>query len=226
MKKLLLLAVSLLGMASAQAQTITAEDVEALKGKDAGVISVALATNGASGIRDAQFSFVVPTGLTLGTIEKGEAATDNGDEAYTYAISDGVPVTNGTKYTVVVYSTDAENFVDGAILNIPVSVPADYSGTYWAETAYDLDGIAYTVEDATETAVAADTYKFEVGLLGDANKSGSVTADDATAILSAYLGTLDSTAPFSALAANANEDAAGDVTADDATAALQIYLAQ
>lgn len=180
MKKLLLLAVSLLGMASAQAQTITAEDVIALPGQS-GTISVDLATNGESGIRDAQFSFVVPTGLTLGTPGVGDATEEAGGEgSYTVAISDGETLGNGTKYTVVVYSTDANNFNDGAILNIPVSVPADYSGTYWDETtAYDLNGIAYTVENATETAVAADTYKFEVGLLGDVNKSGDVAFADA-----------------------------------------------
>ncbi len=220
MKKLLLLAVSLLGMASAQAQTITAEDVIALPGQS-GTISVDLATNGESGIRDAQFSFVVPAGLTLGTPEVGDATEEAGGEgSYTVAISDGETLGNGTKYTVVVYSTDANNFNDGAILNIPVSVPADYSGTYWDETtAYDLNGIAYTVEDATETAVAADTYKFEVGLLGDFDKSGDITFDDITGLYN-YMST-PGDFPFVCA------DVSGDnvVGFDDATGILNIMNA-
>lgn len=179
MKKLLLMAVALLGTYAAQAQTISVEDVLAVDGKNPAIqVNIANTTGDE---RDAQFTFVVPTGVTIGTPAVGSATDDAGSGAYAVALSDPTTVTGGTQYTAVVYSEQGEFFNNGVILNIPVTIPADFSD-YWNETTHALSGIHYTVDDATETTPADDAYTFQVGLLGDANKDKSVDFGDARVI--------------------------------------------
>lgn len=175
MKKLLLMAVALLGTYAAQAQTISVEDVLAVDGKNPAIqVNIANTTGDE---RDAQFTFVVPTGVTIGTPAVGSATDNAGSGAYAVALSDPTNVTGGTQYTAVVYSEQGEFFNDGVVLNIPVDV--SNVSTYWNETTHALSGIHYTVDDATETTPADDAYTFQVGLLGDVNKSGDVAFADA-----------------------------------------------
>ena len=176
MKKLLLMAVALLGTYAAQAQTISVEDVLAVDGKNPAIqVNIANTTGDE---RDAQFTFVVPTGVTIGTPAVGSATDDAGSGAYAVALSDPTTVTGGKQYTAVVYSEQGEFFNDGVVLNIPVTIPADFSD-YWNETTHALSGIHYTVDDATETTPADDAYTFQVGILGDVNKNGEVALADA-----------------------------------------------
>ena len=180
MKKLLLMAVALLGTYAAQAQTISVEDVLAVAGKNPAIqVNIANTTGDE---RDAQFTFVVPTGVTIGTPAIGSATDNAGSGAYAVALSDPSTVTGGTQYTAVVYSEQGEFFNDGVVLNIPVEIPADFSD-YWNETTHALSGIHYTVDDATETTPPYDSYKFQVGLLGDVTKSGSIDFEDISGIL-------------------------------------------
>lgn len=179
MKKLLLMAVALLGTYAAQAQTISVEDVLAVDGKNPAIQVNIASTTGDE--RDAQFTFVVPTGVTIGTPAVGSATDNAGSGAYAVALSDPSTVTGGTQYTAVVYSEQGEFFNDGVILNIPVDV--SNVSTYWNETTHALSGIHYTVDDATETTPADDAYTFQVGLLGDVDKSGSVNFSDVSAAL-------------------------------------------
>lgn len=214
MKKLLLLAVALLGTAYAQAQTITADDVKALKGKGDVNIAVALGSSG-DAVRDVQFSFVVPTGLNLGTPTVGDATTDAGAGAYAVAISDPTAVTGGNKYTVVVYSEDGEFFNDGTILNIPVTIPTDYADL-WTTTSCSLEGIAYTVDDATETAVADDAYSVLVGLFGDVDKNKSIGVGDISGVADLVANGTTSTYADAAFAADTdgnNSIGVGDISA-------------
>lgn len=191
MKKLLLMAVALLGSYAAQAQTISVEDVLAVAGKNPAIqVNIANTTGDE---RDAQFTFVVPTGVTIGTPAIGSATENAGSGAYAVALSDFTTVTGGKQYTAVVYSEQGEFFNDGVVLNIPVEIPADFSD-YWNETTHALSGIHYTVDDATETTPADDAYTFQVGLLGDVNKSGDVAFADAGLIF-AYME--DGTTPAS-----------------------------
>ena len=180
MKKLLLMAVALLGTYAAQAQTISVEDVLAVDGKNPAIqVNIANTTGDE---RDAQFTFVVPTGVTIGTPAVGSATDNAGSGAYAVALSDPSTVTGGTQYTAVVYSEQGEFFNDGVVLNIPVEIPADFSD-YWNETTHALSGIHYTVDDATETTPADDAYKFQVGLIGDVDKSSGVDFFDISEVL-------------------------------------------
>lgn len=226
MKKLLLMAVALLGTYAAQAQTISVEDVLAVDGKNPAIQVNIASTSGQ--VRDAQFTFVVPTGVTMGTPAVGSATDNAGSGAYAVALSDPTTATDGsgTQYTAVVYSEQGEFFNDGVVLNIPVTIPENFSG-YWNETTHALSGIHYTVDDATETTPADDAYTFQVGLLGDVDKSGAVKIADAQAIVDYVLHIIadapnDPTNPFVAFVADID---GGGVTIADAQAAVDLFLA-
>lgn len=217
MKKLLLMAVALLGTYAAQAQTISVEDVLAVDGKNPAIqVNIANTTGDE---RDAQFTFVVPTGVTIGTPAIGSATTDAGG-AYAVALSDPTTVTGGTQYTAVVYSEQGEYFNDGVILNIPVDV--SNVSAYWNETTHALSGIHYTVDDATETTPADDAYTFQVGLLGDVDKSSGVDFDDITGVLG-YIAAPTTVDDFALSIANVTGDSAIDF--DDITGILNIIAA-
>lgn len=218
MKKLLLMAVALLGSFAAQAQTIGNEGA-VLKGK-AGSMTINL--NGVSAARDMQFSVLVPTGITLGTVD-GSCVADDTDMYDGVAISDGEAVTGGTKYTIVVYSTEAETTDGGKILNLPVTISNDYAGGFWANTTVaTISDAKFTNDAAEEAAAAVGTYAFEVGLLGDANKNGVVETTDLSAAIGYMLNSATSTA--SKLAADVDEN--GQVLTTDLSGIVNIMLTQ
>lgn len=210
-KKLLLLAVSLLGMASAQAQTLSVADnaFEVLKG---GSNTLTVNIGSATDVRDVQFNIVLPTGVTLGEV-------GSGNENYTAAISDATAVDGGSQYTVILYSASGAKVP--TTVTFPISVADSYAGNLWDDLGSSLSAAKTTDDDATETDVAAadiSEYTFEVGLLGDANKNGSVNIADVSTIISAVIG--GNPSPYSALAANANET--GGVNIADVSAVISI----
>jgi len=221
MKKLLLMAVALLGTYAAQAQTISVEDVLAVDGQNPAIQVNIASTSGQ--VRDAQFTFVVPTGVTMGTPAVGSATDNAGSGAYAVALSDPTTVTGGTQYTAVVYSEQGEFFNDGVVLNIPVTIPADFSD-YWNETTHALSGIHYTVDDATETTPADDAYTFQVGILGDANKDKSVDLGDAKVIYN-YIKNGTTPASLNNFAMIVNLNGGDDFDLGDAKAIYNIIAA-
>ena len=207
MKKLLLMAVALLGSFAAQAQTIGNEGA-VLKGK-AGSMTINL--NGVSAARDMQFSVLVPTGITLGTVD-GSCVADDTDMYDGVAISDGEAVTGGTKYTVVIYSTEAETTDGGKILNLPVTITNNYAGGFWANTTVaTISDAKFTNDAAEEAAAAVGTYAFEVGLLGDVDKSGAMDISDVVA-LAGFVGGKSPEEYKSALAADYDESGSVDIS--------------
>jgi len=178
MKKLLLMAVALLGSYAAQAQTIGNEGT-AVTGKT-GTMTINL--NGVSDARDMQFSVLVPTGITLGTVD-GSCVADDTDMYDGVAISDGEAVTGGTKYTVVIYSTEAEKTDGGKILNLPVTITSNYAGGYWGSTTpATISDAKFTNDAAEETVANAGTYAFVVGLFGDVDKNSSIGVGDISGV--------------------------------------------
>ena len=97
-KKLLLLAVALLGMGSAQAQTLSVDNFEVLK-NSSNTLTVTVTDNV---VRDAQFDITVPTGVTLAapTVPEGSK--------YAVEMSAATVTDAGNKYTVILYSAEAE----------------------------------------------------------------------------------------------------------------------
>ncbi len=177
-KKLLLLAVSLLGMASAQAQTLSVENnkFEALKGTEA---TLAINVGSATNVRDLQFDIVIPAGVTLGT----PAPAAN---TYKLAASDPTAVEGGNKYTVILYSETAAK--GATTINFPLTIPADFAGELWANlTSSTADG-KWTNDAAAEAAATSTAYTFQIGRLGDANKDKSLSVSDAIAILDIMAG--------------------------------------
>ena len=209
-KKLLLLAVSLLGMASAQAQTLGVDGsaFEVLKGKTG---TLAIKVGSATNVRDVQFDITIPAGVELGTPAAGT-------QDYKVAISDATAVTGGNKYTVILYSETGEK--GAADINFPLTVPADFSGELWANlTSSTADG-KYTNDAATEAAATSTTYTFQVGLLGDANKDTFVDIADINTILDVMTDVTPER--YSALAANANEDNTPGADRADVNAVLDM----
>ena len=209
-KKLLLLAVSLLGMASAQAQTLKVANFEVLEGKTSNLV---VGFNDATSVRDAQFDITVPTDVTLGT---PVAPT-----GYTVAMSDATTVDGGKKYTVILYSADANTGVGD--ITFPVTATNNITGTYWDPLVSSVANGATTVSPNNSTVTENQmstypSYTFQIGLLGDANKSGSVNIADVSTIISAIIG--GNPASYSELAANANET--GDVNIADVSATISI----
>ena len=200
MKKLLLMAVALLGSFAAQAQTI---------GNEGAAVTINL--NGVSAARDMQFSVLVPTGITLGTVD-GSCVADDTDMYDGVAISDGEAVTGGTKYTIVVYSTEAETTDGGKILNLPVTITNNYAGGFWANTTVaTISDAKFTNDAAEEAAAAVGTYAFEVGLLGDVDKSGAMDISDVVA-LAGFVGGKSPEEYKSALAADYDESGSVDIS--------------
>lgn len=173
MKKILLLAVALLGMAAgAEAQTLAVDGNEfvALKGKQA---TLAIKVNDATAVRDVMFDITLPTGITLGTVAPEDATN------YKVAISDAK---NGNTYTVILYSESGKT--GATTINFPLTVPAEYTGELWANLSSSTANGKWTNDAATEAEASNTPYTFQVGLLGDVDKSAAVNITDVVALAS------------------------------------------
>ena len=223
MKKILLLAVALLGMAAgAEAQTLAVDGNEfvALKGKQA-TLAIKV-TKGTDDIRDVMFDITLPEGVSL----NGNPTAPTG---YTAVASD---VKEGNKYTVIVYSApesgNPSTITSTGVINIPLTVPETFDDAKLWKPTITLSSTAngkVTNDAAVETSAESTAYTFEVGLLGDANKNGEVKPNDAQAVLQYSIGTIPPV--FSKVAADAYQasgEAEGTIKASDAQAVLRIAL--
>ena len=182
MKKILLLAVALLGMAAgAEAQTLAVDGNEfvALKGKQA-TLAIKV-TKGTDDIRDVMFDITLPEGVSL----NGNPTAPTG---YTAVASD---VKEGNKYTVIVYSApesgNPSTITSTGVINIPLTVPETFDDAKLWKPTITLSSTAngkVTNDAAVETSAESTAYTFEVGLLGDVDKSTAVNITDVVALAS------------------------------------------
>ena len=227
MKKILLLAVALLGMAAgAEAQTLAVDGNEfvALKGKQA---TLAIKVNNATAVRDVMFDITLPTGITLGTVAPEDATN------YKVAISDAK---DGNTYTVILYSESGKT--GATTINFPLTVPAEYTGELWANLSSSTANGKWTNDAATEDEASSTPYTFQVGLLGDASKDSKVNTTDSSALfdfisanatitsLGSFsvvvningdnaINTTDSSALFDIIAANGSSSVKGEANFED-----------
>ena len=186
MKKLLLLAVALVGSVVAKADSYTVSDVNMISGST-GTISVSL-TNAAA-VRDFQVSVAIPTGFTF-------VSASTPLSYYTVDTDAVANTTTNATVTFIGYSTgNAGNAVTIAagtteVLQIVVSTAANA----WAEA----EDVATSAGKATnDNAVAADvtaaTFNLLAGILGDVNRSSTLNVADASALVSYIMGNTPAT---------------------------------
>lgn len=184
MKKLLLLAVALMGSVVAKADTYTVSDVNMISGST-GTITVGL-TNAAA-VRDFQVSVAIPAGFTyVSSALTGRAASN-----YTLDTDAAANDTNKTLtfigYSTGNTSTNTPYYIaagSGDILTITVSTAANA----WAEgsnAANSTDGKT-TNDAAAASTVALPAFNLLSGILGDVDRSSGVDVADASSIVGYY----------------------------------------
>ncbi|MBP5380230.1 MAG: hypothetical protein J6Y39_00660 [Bacteroidaceae bacterium] len=183
MKKLLLLAVALVGSVVAKADTYTVSDVNMISGST-GVITVGL-TNAAD-VRDFQVKVAIPAGFTyVSSALTGRAASN-----YTLDTDAVANTTTNAAATFIGYSTGNGGNAcyltagNGDILTITVSTAANA----WAEgnnAANTTDG-AVTNDAAAASVVTLPAFNLLAGILGDVDRSAGVDIADASSIIGYY----------------------------------------
>lgn len=175
MKKLLLLAVALMGSVVAKADSYTVSDVSMISGST-GTISVSL-TNAAA-VRDFQVSVAIPTGFTF-------VSASTPLSYYTVDTDAVANTTTNATVTFIGYSTgNAGNAVTIAagtteVLQIVVSTAANA----WAEA----NDVATSAGKATNDAAAASdvtaaTFDLIAGIVGDVSKDSKVNSTDVSGL--------------------------------------------
>ena len=185
MKKLLLLAVALVGSVVAKADTYTVSDVNMISGST-GVITVGL-TNAAD-VRDFQVKVAIPAGFTyVSSALTGRAAsnytldTDAVANTTTNAAATFIGYSTGNSSTNTPYYIAAGS---GEILTITVATAAGA----WAEgnnAANTTDG-AVTNDAAAASVVTLPAFNLLSGILGDVDRSAIVNIADASSIIGYY----------------------------------------
>ena len=180
MKKLLLLAVALVGSVVAKADSYTVSDVTMVSGST-GVISVSL--NNAAAVRDFQVSVAIPTGFTF-------VSASTPLSYYTVDTDAVANTTTNATATFIGYSTgNAGNAVTIAagtteVLQITVSSAANA----WSEA----EDVATSAGKATNDAAAASdvtaaTFDLIAGIMGDIDKNATISFNDISGLLN-YIG--------------------------------------
>jgi hypothetical protein len=124
--------------------------------------------------RDLQFDLTLPAGITVAT-EGGVVK----DAAAQHTVAFNAVADNKVRFVVYNDGQDgaAEKFADGIVVEIPVEVAADFTGTQAAK----LDNILTSDDSATSSIALADAnFNFRAMLLGDVNDDSSLSLRDAT----------------------------------------------
>lgn len=132
--------------------------------------------------RDLQFDLTLPAGITVAT-EGGVVK----DAAAQHTVAFNAVADNKVRFVVYNDGQDgaAEKFADGIVVEIPVEVAADFTGTQ----AATLDNILTSDDAANSSIVIADAnFNFRAMLLGDVTDDGAVDMADAQALVSYIFG--------------------------------------
>ena len=132
--------------------------------------------------RDLQFDLTLPAGITVAT-EGGVVQ----DAAAQHTVAFNAVADNKVRFVVYNDGQDgtAEKFADGIVVEIPVEVAADFTGTQ----AATLDNILTSDDAATSSIALADAnFNFRAMLLGDVTDDGAVDMADAQALVSYIFG--------------------------------------
>lgn len=235
MKKVLLTMLTLLAAGSMWAQTAgplnvptvtrsagQVKEVSVVASRN-GVIKIQLETQTA--YRDLQFDLTLPTGISLVT-PAGEAVITDADnmvdehhvafyaqdgQTVKFAIVDNVALLAAN--TGIGEVTNPENYAqtlvtNSVILEIPVTVASDYSGS----NAATLANVIASTEDANgvKSNILADaTFNIRAMLLGDVNDDGDVDVQDITTLIDKIQG--NELTVFVEVAADIDEEGHFDV---------------
>lgn len=164
--------------------------------------------------RDLQFDLTLPAGITVAT-EGGVVK----DAAAQHTVAFNAVAANKVRFVVYNDGQDgtAEKFANGIVVEIPVEVAADFTGTQ----AATLDNILTSDDAATSSIALADAnFNFRACLLGDVDDSGEVDLTDASILVYKYFGTTPSV--FVDEVAYVNNDEVIDLT--DASSVVYLYF--
>ena len=180
MKKLLLLAVALVGSVVAKADSYSVSDVTMITGST-GVMTVSL-TNAAA-VRDFQVSVAIPSGFTF-------VSASTPLSYYTVDTDAVANTTTNATATFIGYSTgnagNACTIAAGTTEVLQITV----SATGFQKTEDVATSAGKATNDAAAAAdVTAATFDMVASYLGDANVDGTVDTNDATKLYNFISGT-------------------------------------
>lgn len=176
MKKLLLLAVALVGSVVAKADTYKVGDVSMVSGST-GVINVALSNSAA--VRDFQVSVAIPEGFTY-------VSASTPLPYYTVDTDAVANTTTNTTATFIGYSTGNAGdacTIAAADSTVVLQITVSSAANAWAEAEDVATSAGKATNDAaTASDVTAATFDMVAGIVGDVSKDSKVNSTDVSGL--------------------------------------------